>query len=164
MAPCPLYHVAPSADQEGGCGGGASASGGPGGRHPVLDQWWSGEALQELQGLMHDDSRLCAEVTLPSNQARGAGGGGGAGANPAAIINSINSSGLTVVAWQLLRSPAPAAAATCSTALFAGAAAAAAAASAPAAAAAAAGSAAAEEAPAMQTKLRLVARRHILAL
>lgn len=58
--------------------------------------WLAPSALSELVGIMGPYSRLCAEVPL-SQSARVR--------NPAAIINAINASGLTVVAWQVVKPP-----------------------------------------------------------
>jgi hypothetical protein len=77
----------------------------------VPDIWWSTESLQEMQSLLGPSGRLCAQVDLAGPSAAAAAGGRPGAVNPAAIINSINSNGLTVEAWQLLR-PQPGAEAT----------------------------------------------------
>ena len=52
-----------------------------------------GEALQEIQSVLHADGRLCCEVPLEKYGPQ----------NPAAtIVNRIHEAGMTVVAWQTL--------------------------------------------------------------
>lgn len=76
--------------QQGGSGAGV------GGDASSSVAWMAPGAMQEVRDLLAPDGRLCAELALlPSPRV-----------HPAAIINAVNASGMTVVAWQVVRAAA----------------------------------------------------------